>query len=97
MVISYALSMIPPWRQALHHAAGLLAPGGSLHLVDFGVGERLPVAFNAGLAGWLARFHVTPRHDLPNAVAAVAQAHGLTAETRALYRGYAVGAGLSRR
>lgn len=27
VVISYALSMIPLWREVLHRAAGLLAPG----------------------------------------------------------------------
>src|SRR5262249_44039623 len=36
IVISYALSMIPPWREALAHALDHLAPGGSLHIVDFG-------------------------------------------------------------
>ena len=90
IVISYALSMIPPWRETLGHAAGLLAPGGSLHLVDFGDGRSLPRAFNAALGAWLAKFHVTPRHDLPEILAVVAREHGLVAGTRALYRGYAV-------
>ena len=36
VLISYALSMIPPWRAALAHALDVLAPGGSLHIVDFG-------------------------------------------------------------
>jgi len=40
--ISYALSMIPPWRAAAGAAAAHLAPGGSLHVVDFGDGEALP-------------------------------------------------------
>ena len=87
VAISYALSMMPPWREALHHAAGLLAPGGSLHLVDFGDGRGLPGAFNAALLAWLARFHVAPRHDLPAVAAAVARDFGLQASTRPLYRG----------
>lgn len=90
VVISYALSMIPPWREALNHAAGLLAPGGSLHLVDFGDGRGLPRAFNAALLAWLARFHVAPRGDLAAAVVEAAQAYDLVAETRPLFRGYAV-------
>ena len=36
VMISYALSMIPPWREALAQAIDALAPGGSLHIVDFG-------------------------------------------------------------
>ena len=40
VMISYALSMIPPWREALERALDVLAPGGSLHLVDFGAWRR---------------------------------------------------------
>ena len=97
VVISYALSMMPPWREALHHAAGLLAPGGSLHLVDFGDGHGLPGPFNAALLAWLARFHVAPRRDIAAIVARAAKEHDLEAATRSLYRGYAIGATLSRR
>lgn len=96
VVISYALSMIPPWREALDRAAGLLAPGGSLHLVDFGDGRGLPGAFNAALGAWLAKFHVSPRRDLPGVVDTAARDHGLLAATRSLYRGYAVSARLQR-
>lgn len=97
VAISYALSMIPPWREVLHHAAGLLAPGGSLHLVDFGDGHGLPGAFNAGLSNWLARFHVSPRHDLPAVAAEVAREFDLAVATRSPYRGYALAVTLARR
>lgn len=33
--LSYALSMIPDWRGALEAARRCVAPGGSLHIVDF--------------------------------------------------------------
>src|SRR5689334_17038333 len=59
--ISYALSMIPSWQAVLTLAAGMLAPRGELHVVDFGQQERLPQAFRAALRAWLAKFHVTPR------------------------------------
>src|ERR1700727_2984668 len=36
VMISYALSMIPPWREALAHALDAVAPGGALEIVDFG-------------------------------------------------------------
>ena len=42
--ISYSLSMIPPWQDALRHAMALLAPRGQLHIVDFGDFAALPGA-----------------------------------------------------
>ena len=36
VILSYSISMIPDWERALRHAATLVAPGGSLHVVDFG-------------------------------------------------------------
>ncbi|MDE2596299.1 MAG: class I SAM-dependent methyltransferase, partial [Sphingomonadales bacterium] len=64
IVLSYSLSMIPDWRAALQHAATLLAPGGSLHVVDFGDAAGLPSPLRWVLEVWLAKFHVTPRPDL---------------------------------
>lgn len=96
IVLSYSLSMIPDWRRALSHAASHLAPRGELHIVDFGTQSGLPGWFRAGLHGWLAKFHVTPRPDLPMALAATAQAVGGRARSADLYRGYARQAVLSR-
>jgi S-adenosylmethionine-diacylgycerolhomoserine-N-methlytransferase len=39
-------------------ALSLLAPGGELHIVDFGGQKRLPGVFRALLRRWLALFHV---------------------------------------
>ncbi|WP_180901338.1 class I SAM-dependent methyltransferase [Martelella soudanensis] len=64
IVISYALSMIPDWQQALRLSIGALNPGGSLHIVDFGQQEGLPAWFRAALVTWLSRFHVNPRADM---------------------------------
>ena len=44
IVISYALSMIPPWEAVTAQAIARLSPGGSLHLVDFGDQAGLPPA-----------------------------------------------------
>ncbi|MGE0240939.1 MAG: class I SAM-dependent methyltransferase [Parvibaculaceae bacterium] len=74
--ISYALSMIPSWHAVLASAVRLLAPGGELHVVDFGQQERLPKAFRAALRVWLAKFHVTPRAQLRQAVEQLAQQEG---------------------
>lgn len=87
--MSYTLSMIPDWQGALDQAARVVAPGGQLHVVDFGQQERLPRWFRAMLMGWLRKFHVTPRVELFEACQAVASRHGLTATVRALYGGYA--------
>jgi S-adenosylmethionine-diacylgycerolhomoserine-N-methlytransferase len=90
VVISYALSMIPPWREALAHALDLLAPGGSLVIVDFGDCAGLPGPFKAALRAWLAMFEVTPRSDLGPALAGLAAERDLTCETETRFRGYAV-------
>lgn len=88
IVISYAVSMIPVWREAVVHAASLLAPGGSLHIVDFGDLSGLPAPLRAGLRRWLASFHVTPRTDLGAALAALCEDGPFTAATRRGPLGY---------
>lgn len=72
VVISYALSMIPGWPDALAQAARVVAPGGSLHIVDFGDLCGIPAPLRAGLRAWLAKFHVTPRIALAHEAARVA-------------------------
>lgn len=87
--LSYTLSMIPDWQAALAQAATALAPGGSLDLVDFGQQEHLPAAFRTLLFNWLARFDVTPRAALPEAIARLANAQGLVANWQSTRGGYA--------
>lgn len=79
--ISYALSMIPQWEQALEQAVGVLAPGGSLHVVDFGDFGGLPTLGRSLMHGWLAKFHVSPREDMALVTGRIAQEHGLTMRT----------------
>jgi S-adenosylmethionine-diacylgycerolhomoserine-N-methlytransferase len=81
IILSYALSMIPDWEGALDHAAGCLAPGGQLHVVDFGDGHGLPVAMQLLLRRWLAMFHVKPRDAMAEAAARIAAARGLRLES----------------
>ena len=87
--ISYALSMIPAWRETIAHALDLLAPNGSLHIVDFGDQAELPAWFRELLAKWLELFHVRPRAELESEFAGQARAKGLVHKHEALYRGYA--------
>jgi S-adenosylmethionine-diacylgycerolhomoserine-N-methlytransferase len=90
VMISYALSMIPPWREALAKALDVVAPGGSLEIVDFGDCAGLPRPFKAGLRRWLGAFDVTPREDLGDAVEALCAERGMTCEIESRFRGYAV-------
>jgi len=78
IVLSYSLSMIPDWEGALDHAASHLAPGGELHVVDFGDLSGLPGPLQHGLHAWLAKFHVQTRTTLPEAARRSAASHGLT-------------------
>jgi S-adenosylmethionine-diacylgycerolhomoserine-N-methlytransferase len=89
IVISYALSMIPPWREVARQALARLAPGGELHIVDFGDQHGLPAPFAAALNRWLALFHVTPRRDLAAILGELARESDGMEQVRSLYRGYA--------
>ena len=86
---SYSLSMIPDWRSALARALVWLPAGGELHIVDFGGQERLPRWFRAGLRGWLARFHVSPRDELEAELAALAGRAGTLGLLERPHGGYA--------
>jgi S-adenosylmethionine-diacylgycerolhomoserine-N-methlytransferase len=87
--ISYALSMIPGWRDAIDQAARALSVGGELHIVDFGRCEGLPRPFRSALHAWLARFGVEPRRDLEPAISRIAARLDLEPAFMHLYRGYA--------
>lgn len=87
--ISYAVSMIPQWQAVMREAVAHLAPGGELHVVDFGDLQKLPRWSRAALYQWLEWFHVTPRDDLFEVASNIAANTHAKAETRALYRGFA--------
>jgi S-adenosylmethionine-diacylgycerolhomoserine-N-methlytransferase len=97
VMISYALSMIPPWRQALAHAASLVGPGGSLCLVDFGDQAGMPTWFRMLLFRWLGWFHVSARTDLKPELEQLAARAGLELRICDLYHGYACFARLERK
>jgi S-adenosylmethionine-diacylgycerolhomoserine-N-methlytransferase len=89
IVISYALSMIPDWQKALDAAIAALAPGGSLHVADFGQQEGWPGGFRRLLQAWLRRFHVTPRESLFDVMRARADRDGAALELKSIGQGYA--------
>jgi S-adenosylmethionine-diacylgycerolhomoserine-N-methlytransferase len=91
--ISYALSMIPDWPAALERGVAQLAPGGQLHVVDFGRMNNMPSLPRTAFLRFLAHYNVTPRRDLETILRACAQRHGLTCafeEMRSGYTAYAV-------
>ena len=90
VLISYALSMIPPWHEALAQALDVVAPSGTLQIVDFGDCAGLPRPFKAGLERWLAAFDVSPRGDLAGVLEKLAAERGMTCEIENWFRGYAI-------
>lgn len=88
--LSYTVSMIPGWQQAIRHALTQLKPGGSLHLVDFGAMDAWPGFARSAMQHWLSRFHVTPRAGLDQHLAELAKDTGLNLHTVRLGGGYAV-------
>lgn len=87
--VSYALSMIPPWRETAAHAISLVKPGGRLAIVDFGEQARLPRWTRTALRGWLAKFSVEPRAELKAELQILAAQHRIDLTWHSLYRDYA--------
>lgn len=94
--MSYTLSMIPPWVEAIELGAQALAPGGSLHIVDFGQYERLPKFAKKLHFKSLNDFHVHPRAELPAVLKRIAGEQGLRLDFRSILRGYVWSATLTR-
>jgi len=80
--------MIPDWERALAHAASQLAPGGELHIVDFGDLTGLPAPFEGMLHNWLAKFHVQTRSALPETARRIAAAGAMTLTSKRGKLGY---------
>jgi S-adenosylmethionine-diacylgycerolhomoserine-N-methlytransferase len=63
---SYAVSIIPTWKQSIENALENLKTGKSLYIVDFYDQKNLPVWFQKTLKGWLKQFHVKyPKELIP--------------------------------
>jgi len=87
--LSYALSMIPPWRAALARGLALTKSDGRFSVVDFGFCEGLGSAPRAVLHGWLKLFHVTPRAELEDELKALAWASRRSVRLERPFGGYA--------
>ena len=63
---SYAISIIPTWKESIENALENLKSGKSLYIVDFYDQKNLPVWFQKTLQGWLKQFHVKyPKQLIP--------------------------------
>lgn len=62
--LSYALTMIPRWREVLDNAADMLVPGGVIGVVDFHVGAHHSRFTRAFWPRWFAHdgVHLNPHH-----------------------------------
>lgn len=90
VTISYCLSMVDDPAAAVRAAVRHLAPGGTLHVVDFGGMAGLPPWFRRGMTAWLARFHVRHRPEVEAELRALAAGTGARVERAELGRGYAL-------
>lgn len=93
--ISYALSMIPGWRDVVSCAATCIAQGGEIHIVDFGDFSKYPAWVQHAQRSWLRRFSVIPISDFEDELSILASKLGLEPKITRLYGGYAVLARLS--
>jgi S-adenosylmethionine-diacylgycerolhomoserine-N-methlytransferase len=96
IVISYALSMIPDWQHAIERAVQQLAPGGALHIVDFGRMDTMASMPRAAFLNFLAHYNVTPRRDLEAALRSAAHRYNLALSFETSTAGYCVYAVLRR-
>lgn len=89
--MSYLLSMIVPgWEDALDNAARALAPGGSIHICEFGPCTRMPALIKRGLYAWLNHFHVEPIGGLRARLDRFCQERGFELDYRELNGDYTV-------
>jgi S-adenosylmethionine-diacylgycerolhomoserine-N-methlytransferase len=86
--MSYTLSMIPEWSRVIRNAFEHVAPGGEIHIVDFGDFGELPLLVRKGMRAWLDRFDVTPRDTLEREVRRQSVGRDWQIKVSRPYRGY---------
>jgi S-adenosylmethionine-diacylgycerolhomoserine-N-methlytransferase len=89
ILFSYSLSMMDDPVLVLAKAASALAPGGRLHVVDFGPMDGLPRVLALAMQAWLARFGVHHRPEVAATLRQQAQRLGGTMRRQRLAGGYA--------
>ena len=89
IVFSYALSIIPPWKESIDHALDILPEGGEIHIVDFGDMKAQPAWFRSFLFWWLRLFHVYHKPEILEHLKALSIEGRGTLQVETLYKGYA--------
>ena len=89
VLMSYTLSMIPPWEAAIAQGLKILKKNGKLVFVDFWNQAGLPNWSKSLLKLWLDLFHVAPREELEQSAVDIAEDKNKTCTFIPLYRGYA--------
>ncbi len=89
VLFSYSLSMMDDPARALTRAVEALAPGGRLHVVDFGPMDGLPRPLAAAMVAWLERFGVRHRPEVAATLRQLAQVRGGVPRRTRLAGGYA--------
>lgn len=88
LVFSYALSIIPPWKESIDHALELLPSGGEMHIVDFGGMEEQPAWFRSFIFWWLKLFHVFHKPEVMEHLQALEKSGKGSLSVKTLYKGY---------
>ncbi len=97
IVFSYALSIIPPWKESIDHAIELLPSGGEIHIVDFGGQKRLPKPVRSFIFWWLKMFHVYYKPEILRYLKKLKRTDIASLEITYLYRGYTYHAVLKKK
>lgn len=87
-IFSYALSIIPPWKESLDHALDILPSGGEIHIIDFGSQSGLPEFFRKTVFGWLKLFHVYYKPEIEQYLLQLKTEGKGTLKLHHLYGGY---------
>ncbi len=97
IVFSYALSIIPPWKESIDHAIELLPPGGEIHIVDFGGQKDLPKPVRSFIFWWLNKFHVYYKPEILRYLKKLKRSDIGSLDITYLYRGYTYHAVLKKK
>lgn len=88
LVFSYALSIIPPWKESVDHALSVLPKGGEMHIVDFGSMDGQAEWFRKLIFWWLRLFHVYHKPEILNYLERLQEENKGSLKVTHLYKGY---------
>jgi len=88
IVFSYALSIIPPWRESLDHTLKILPKGGEIHIVDFGSMADQSKLFREFMFWFLDKFHVYHKPEILEYLKRLEFEKSGSLSVKHLYKGY---------